>query len=215
MASPAPVLPLVGSTIVPPGASCPAASARSTMASPIRSFTDPPGLRYSTLARTAGASPRLTRARRTSGVPPMVSRIESCTCMGAVLLRRGPAVRARPTEGIVAPASAAVRPLPHQRLAVGADAGEQVGLVAGGGDQRADQGVVLPRVDLGHHLVGDGEPEAVGAELGGVGDRGVQAWRHPPGACHLAGDFRLGPLVRLPVLQPLDRKSTRLNSSHV
>ena len=48
------MLPLVGSTIVPPGLSAPDCSASSIIRSAIRSFTDPPGLRYSTLARTVG-----------------------------------------------------------------------------------------------------------------------------------------------------------------
>ena len=38
-----PVLPLVPSTTVPPGPSNPRDSAASMMATPIRSFTDPPG----------------------------------------------------------------------------------------------------------------------------------------------------------------------------
>ena len=50
------MLPEVGSTIVPPGRSAPEASAASTMRSAIRSFTEPPGLKYSTLASTAGAA---------------------------------------------------------------------------------------------------------------------------------------------------------------
>ena len=86
MASPAPVLPLVGSMIVPPGASRPSRSARSTMARPMRSLTEPPGFRYSTLASSCGATARPTRDSRTSGVPPTVSRIESSTCMGPILL---------------------------------------------------------------------------------------------------------------------------------
>ena len=39
MARAIPVLPLVGSTMVPPGFSSPEASAASTMAMPMRSFT--------------------------------------------------------------------------------------------------------------------------------------------------------------------------------
>ena len=79
-----PVLPLVGSTIVPPGLSEPSASAASTMRLAIRSFTDPPGLRYSTLASTVGASgPRwaVSAWSRTSGVLPMSSTTLSKTCM--------------------------------------------------------------------------------------------------------------------------------------
>ena len=53
MARPTPVLPEVGSTIVPPGRSAPDASAASTIRSAMRSLTDPPGLKYSTLASTS------------------------------------------------------------------------------------------------------------------------------------------------------------------
>ena len=56
IASPTPVLPEVGSTIVPPGWSSPEASAASIIRVAIRSFTEPPGLRYSTLASTSGPS---------------------------------------------------------------------------------------------------------------------------------------------------------------
>src|SRR5262249_38602576 len=81
MASATPVLPEVGSMIVPPGRSAPEASAASTMRSAIRSFTDPPGLKYSTLASTAGAprpappSPRVTvRSLTTAACPPTMLR---------------------------------------------------------------------------------------------------------------------------------------------
>src|SRR6266542_3791946 len=79
MARPTPVLPLVGSMMVPPARSWPPASARSTIARPIRSFTDPPGFRYSTLARIVGSRPRPSRDNRTIGVLPTASRIESYT----------------------------------------------------------------------------------------------------------------------------------------
>ena len=49
-ASPIPVFPLVGSMIVAPGFSTPFSSASSIIASAIRSFTDPAGFRYSSLA---------------------------------------------------------------------------------------------------------------------------------------------------------------------
>src|SRR5919109_1562472 len=52
MASPTPVLPEVGSTIVPPGLSFPSRSAASMSGRPIRSFTEPPGFRYSSLTRS-------------------------------------------------------------------------------------------------------------------------------------------------------------------
>ena len=85
MASPTPVLPDVGSMIVPPGGSAPDASAASTMRSAIRSLTDPPGLKYSTLASTAGRWPPptslVTARSRSSGVFPTSSIRDSCTCI--------------------------------------------------------------------------------------------------------------------------------------
>ena len=50
IARPTPVFPDVASTIRPPGLSLPARSAASIIASPIRSLTDPPGLKNSALA---------------------------------------------------------------------------------------------------------------------------------------------------------------------
>src|SRR5919112_6381900 len=83
-----PVLPLVGSTMVPPGCSSPLASAASTMRTAIRSFTEPPGLRYSTLASTSGASGprwRVTDDSRTSGVLPTRSMTDSAYCTAGLL----------------------------------------------------------------------------------------------------------------------------------
>ena len=88
-----PVLPLVGSTIVPPGCSAPLASAASTMRTAMRSFTEPPGLRYSTLASTRGASgpsSRVTEVSRTSGVLPTRSTTDSAYCTGASSTRARP-----------------------------------------------------------------------------------------------------------------------------
>ena len=71
--------------IVPPGCSAPDASAASTMRSAIRSLTEPPGLKYSTLASTAGWWPPptslVTVPSRTSGVFPTSSIRDSCTCI--------------------------------------------------------------------------------------------------------------------------------------
>ena len=79
IASPCPVLPDVGSTIVPPGRSVPDRSAASIMRMPMRSFTDPPGFSISTLASIVGRSPRVTDRRRTRGVSPIASRNVSST----------------------------------------------------------------------------------------------------------------------------------------
>ena len=55
-ASPTPVLPLVASTRVAPGASFPSRSAASTIASAARSFTEPAGLKDSSLTSTRALS---------------------------------------------------------------------------------------------------------------------------------------------------------------
>ena len=90
MARPTPVFPEVGSTMVPPGRSAPEASAASTIRSAIRSFTEPPGLKYSTLASTAGACPPptafVTACSLTSGVFPTSSIRDSWTCIATTLI---------------------------------------------------------------------------------------------------------------------------------
>src|SRR5205807_1144984 len=77
MARPCPVLPEVGSMMVPPGRSLPVRSASSTMVRPIRSLTLPPGFSCSSLARMVGLSPAVTLCRRTRGVCPTRSRMLS------------------------------------------------------------------------------------------------------------------------------------------
>ena len=74
IARPTPVLPEVGSTIVPPGFSFPSCSAFSIIASPMRSLTEPPGLRYSSFASRSGSTPRPIESSRTIGVRPTSSR---------------------------------------------------------------------------------------------------------------------------------------------
>src|SRR5262245_45457574 len=74
-ARPIPVLPDVPSMIVPPGLIFPAFSAASSIAMPMRSFTLPPGLRYSSFASIVGRTPCAMRLRRTIGVPPITSRM--------------------------------------------------------------------------------------------------------------------------------------------
>src|SRR4051812_40725221 len=65
-----PVLPLVASTIVVrPGSMMPSASAASIIATPIRSFTDPPGLSISSLANSSAPSGAI-RVSWTIGVRP-------------------------------------------------------------------------------------------------------------------------------------------------
>jgi hypothetical protein len=68
-----PVLPLVASTTTPPGLSSPRRSAPSMIASPIRSLTEPPGLRFSALPYTGVRRPRAIRRSLTSGVQPTTS----------------------------------------------------------------------------------------------------------------------------------------------
>ena len=75
MARPTPVLPLVGSTMVPPGCSEPSRSAARIISSAGRSFDDPPGLVVSIFIASTHVMPwiSLVRFRRTSGVLPMRS----------------------------------------------------------------------------------------------------------------------------------------------
>src|SRR3954451_4428711 len=75
IARPTPVLPEVGSTIVPPGRSFPSRSAASIIGSPIRSFTEPPGFRYSSFARIAAPPGGESFWSRTMGVAPTSSRM--------------------------------------------------------------------------------------------------------------------------------------------
>ena len=65
------MLPLVGSTITDlPGSISPSPSAASIIATPIRSLTDPPGLRLSSLTQTSPPSPSPSRESATIGVSP-------------------------------------------------------------------------------------------------------------------------------------------------
>src|SRR6059058_438489 len=75
IARPTPVLPEVGSTIVPPGFSFPSRSAASIIASPIRSLFEPPGFMNSSFARIVPGTSCETRSSRTIGVFPTRSMI--------------------------------------------------------------------------------------------------------------------------------------------
>src|SRR3954447_16298269 len=69
-----PVLPLVASTIVVrPGSIRPSRSAASTIATPIRSLTDPPGLNISSLPKIAPPPDGVMRVSWTIGVRPTCS----------------------------------------------------------------------------------------------------------------------------------------------
>ncbi len=73
-AMPMPVLPAVGSMIVPPGSTSPRSSMRSSMCFPMRSLMLAPGLNDSSFAYTGTASGEA--CTRTSGVSPTVSSTE-------------------------------------------------------------------------------------------------------------------------------------------
>ena len=77
MASEMPVLPEVGSRIVEPGRSRPSFSACSTMKNAARSFTDPVGLRSSSLAHSRTSSDGDSLGSPTSGVLPREASSES------------------------------------------------------------------------------------------------------------------------------------------
>src|SRR3954447_904652 len=77
MARPTPVLPLVGSMSVPPGLSRPSRSAASIRDTATRSLIEPLGFIASIFATSCGLSPAPRRERRTRGVSPMASMIDS------------------------------------------------------------------------------------------------------------------------------------------
>src|SRR6185436_6905463 len=95
---PMPVLPLVGSIKVSPGLMRPFFCASSTMRLPMRSFTEPPALRYSHFARYSQPVFLPMLRSRTSGVLPIDSSTDdwiSCT----VELLEGRARQGAPDEG--------------------------------------------------------------------------------------------------------------------
>jgi hypothetical protein len=96
MASPTPVLPLVGSTMVPPGRNSPSRSAARIISSAGRSLDDPPGLVVSAFSASTHSMPwsSLTRFMRTSGVLPIRSMTESAISVPA---RRGSLMGAPPS----------------------------------------------------------------------------------------------------------------------
>src|ERR1017187_3600094 len=69
-ARPIPGFPAVASTMVPPGASFPSCSARRMMPMAARSFTLPPGFRYSSLANTSADPAGTSRFNCNMGVSP-------------------------------------------------------------------------------------------------------------------------------------------------
>src|SRR5436309_6956838 len=77
---PMPVLPEVGSISVSPGLIRPERSASSSMRTPMRSLTLPPGFKNSHFPRSSQARPLPMWLSRTIGVPPTASRIESRIC---------------------------------------------------------------------------------------------------------------------------------------
>src|SRR2546428_3507207 len=64
--------------MVPPGFILPSLSAASSIVSPMRSFTLPPGFKYSSLANNVARTLLATRFNRTIGVLPITSRILLC-----------------------------------------------------------------------------------------------------------------------------------------
>ena len=76
-AIPCPVLPDVGSISVSPGFILPDFSASSTIRQPMRSLTDPPGLKYSHFTKRSQSSSFPILLSFTTGVCPIVSNIVS------------------------------------------------------------------------------------------------------------------------------------------
>src|SRR5262245_43963883 len=84
-ARPMPVLPLVGSMIVPPGRKSPSRSACSIMARQMRSFTLPPGFAASSFAQISACRSASSGRRdtRTTGVDPIRSSVVLATWQGS------------------------------------------------------------------------------------------------------------------------------------
>src|SRR5579864_8601287 len=78
-ARPTPVFPAVASTMVDPGFKRPCSSAFLIMPMAARSFTLPPGFRYSSLANTSGAPAGTIRRKWSIGVLPTNSVMFSAT----------------------------------------------------------------------------------------------------------------------------------------
>src|SRR6056297_224721 len=169
MARPTPVLPLVGSTIVPPGSSWPSRSAARIISNAGRSFADPPGLVDSFfIANTHPmSSSSLSRLSRISGVSPIVSITESTISVPA---SRGSAWTSGPAS-VMGPTVPGRRRSRHRGTTSSQDAidetlaesglpwlesgGEELGVVlAEERDQRTGRGVDEPA--LADHHGGDG-----------------------------------------------------------
>src|SRR3954453_1403205 len=91
-----PVLPDVASTIVVrPGSMRPSFSAASIIATPIRSFTEPPGLKYSSFTQTSPPAPPPILCRAPMGPPPTAAEASA-----AIRISSPPA---RPTSDVVHP----------------------------------------------------------------------------------------------------------------
>src|SRR5580692_3929681 len=88
MARPTPVLPLVGSTMTPPGFKSPSRSAASIIVSAGRSFELPPGFIDSSFTSTSTPWGVRSRLNRTRGVSPIRSSREFATRMAAAYLER-------------------------------------------------------------------------------------------------------------------------------
>src|SRR5262245_33980765 len=85
-----PVFPLVGSRIVSPGRSWPASSAARIIHTAGRSFTDPVGLRSSSLAHRRTSAEGDSRGNPTRGVPPQASsRLSNLAMTSEEASRRG------------------------------------------------------------------------------------------------------------------------------
>src|SRR5215218_4603816 len=93
-ASAIPVLPLVGSTITErPRSISPSRSAASTIATPIRSLTEPPGLKNSSFATTSPGRSAASRGSATSVVLPTTAELSAPTRSVVVVVPLDPAIR--------------------------------------------------------------------------------------------------------------------------
>src|SRR6187402_1863241 len=157
-----PVLPLVGSTIVPPGFSLPSRSAASMILVAMRSFEEPPGLKYSTFASTVAAMPCVTALSFTNGVFPTRSSTD-CAYSTAPSLTAASRVLPLPSGGLGRPlvgVDAGGRQLLREQPRVHADGGDQLGMPAALHDPPRLDHVDDIRVDHRRQAVRDGDRRA-------------------------------------------------------
>src|SRR6266540_5559289 len=169
----------------------------------MRSFTDPPGLKNSAFASTGVRSPCVTRFSRTRGVQPIVSRMFAygLVCGGTGVRPRRGGLRLR------------ARRVRSRAVGVGLRAPGGSGGGDGGGGRRGEDGP--PRGGAVGRALHDGAARRRVAKLDRLQERRRDRQPVPPpwGEPQLPRPRERRGVERR--IAARDRKSTRLNSSHI